>query len=114
MLEEQGIAKATAAPIEEVVFAAKCRALQVADDKLKQEKTRSTLNLLKKQCKEAPRLQIQPPLAPAQAKRMYAPNTPLVTAKAKVLLTNASAPRRRIPILPGRYQEARGKHRRRR
>ena len=48
--------------MEEETFAAKRRALQVADDKLKQKKALSTLELLEIQRKEAPRLPIQPPL----------------------------------------------------
>ena len=79
MLEKQATNKATVACMEEEVVAAKRRALQVADNKLKRKKAQSTLELLKTQRNEAPRLPIQSPLVSALAKRMCTLHTPSAT-----------------------------------
>ena len=55
-LEKRAVAKATTARMEEEAFAAKRRAHQVADEQLKRKKAQSTLELLKKQGKDALRL----------------------------------------------------------
>ena len=93
-LEEQVIAQATLAHIKEEAFMAKHRNLQVANNKLEQEKVQTTLELLKKQQNEAPRLPIQTPLVRTSEKRMYALHPPPpspATIKAKEPSTNTGA-----------------------
>ena len=67
------------ARMEEEAVAARRRALQVANNKLKRKNVQSTLELLKAQRKEAPRLPIQLPLMSAPAKRMCVLHTSSAT-----------------------------------
>ena len=58
LLEKRAIIKTMTTHMEEETFVAKQRAHQVADEQLKRKKAGSTLELLKNQRKEAPRLLI--------------------------------------------------------
>ena len=90
-LEKQVIVKATMARMEVEAFAAKRRVPQVADDKLKQRKTGSTLELLKKTAQqegnlEATKLLTQPSLVSTLVKRMCAPRAPSAQDSRKIAL----------------------------